>query len=310
MIDSLNLSNKIITVEDLLDAIKKMFDTVNHYKQLSIEEMKPNEGLRMNEQRWKFKDYGSNVKCYLTYINGNSVSYSNYDDVYAIFKDRSDEVKSFHVSLYLGYSTKPTEEYDKVTHQSVTFYVYEDNVSLHYDTNHDDQEYLRETFDYIMNKMNTTTERYDSTIKKKGSISFVVGLAIAFIPAIILATALLLVESIREIYISGYIVYPLLTIIFAGLLGALLGPYMLEASYKDIVPDKKYNGYYNGKTHYKDDVESFTNKNEVLIGKNAHNIEKREKIKETYNKYKKMIPIELIIILVITVVIILMGFME
>ena len=85
---------------------------------------------------------------------------------------------------------------------------------------------------------------------------------------------------------------------------------MLEGYYKDIVPDKKYVGYSNGKSVYKDDVENFTNKNEVLIGKNAHNIEKREKIKETYEKYKKMIPIELLITLVISVVVIIMGFME
>ena len=309
MIDNLNLSNKIITVEDILDVVEKMYATVDHYKQISAEEMKPNEGLRTNEQRWKFKDYSSNVKCYITYINGNSITYSSFDDFRAIIKDRSDEIKMLNVSLYLGYSKKPNEEYDKVTHQSITFYVHQDNVSLHYDTNEDEQ-YLREAYDYIMNKMNSSIERYDNTIKKKGMISFVVGLAIAFIPAILLSTGLLLVESIREIFISGYIVYPVLTILFAGLLGALLGPYMLEGYYKDIVPDKKYVGYSNGKSVYKDDVENFTNKNEVLIGKNAHNIEKREKIKETYEKYKKMIPIELLITLVISVVVIIMGFME
>lgn len=309
MIDNLNLSNRIITVDDIIDVVEKMYNTIEQYKQKSAEEMKPNEGLKSSEQRWQFKDLGSNVKCYITYVNGNSVTYSNFDDFRAILKDRNEEVKSFHASLYLGYSTKPTEAFDKVTHQGITFYVYEDNVSLHYDTNEGEQ-YLRETYDYIMNKMNSSVERYDNTIKKKGMISFVVGLAIAFIPAIILGTSLLLVESIKEIYISGYIVYPLLTILFACLLGALLGPYMLEGYYKNIVPNKKYVGYSNGKSVYKDDVENFTNKNEVLIGKNAHNIEKREIIKETYNKYKKMIPVELIITLVISIVIIIMGFME
>ena len=309
MIDNLNLSNRIITVDDILDVVEKMYNTIEHYKQLSNEEMKPNEGLKINEQRWSFKDYSSNVKCYITYVNGNSVTYSNFDDFRAILKDRNEEVKCFHASLYLGYSTKPTEACDKISHQGITFYVYEDNVSLHYDTDEGEQ-YLIETYNYIMNKMNSSLERYDNTIKKKRMISFVVGLSIAFIPAIILATGLLLVESIREIYLSGYIVYPLLTILFACLLGALLGPYMLEGYYKNIVPDKRYVGYSNGKSVYKDDVENFTNKNEVLIGKNAHNNEKRKKIKEVYNKYKKMIPIELIITLVISIVIIIMGFIE
>ena len=73
------------------------------------------------------------------------------------------------------------------------------------------------------------------------------------------------------------------------------------------MPEKKYAGYSDGKAVYKDDIDKFVETSEILIGKKVNNLTHRTRINEEYNKYKKFIPTELIILLVATVVVIAIG---
>ena len=54
---------------------------------------------------------------------------------------------------------------------------------------------------------------------------------------------------------------------------------------------------------YKDDIEEFTRQSEVLIGKNTHNLEIRNKIKGKKDRTKKIILIEIAILAVASVVV-------
>ena len=76
------------------------------------------------------------------------------------------------------------------------------------------------------------------------------------------------------------------------------------------MPNKKYAGYdsTNYKSIYKDDIDSFVGTSEILIGKKVNNLENRRMIRTEYEKYKTLIPKELIALLVATVIVIIIGF--
>ena len=83
----------------------------------------------------------------------------------------------------------------------------------------------------------------------------------------------------------------------------------LDRLYSTIVPDKKYAGYdtTNYKSIYKDDIDDYVQKSEIIIGKNINNVKNRKEIEELEIKYSKYIPIEMIAILVLSLLMILVG---
>lgn len=83
----------------------------------------------------------------------------------------------------------------------------------------------------------------------------------------------------------------------------------LDKYYESIVPSKKYAGYdsTNYKRIYKDDIDSFVDTSEILIGKKINNLDNRRMIKKVYEKYKGLIPKELIALLIVTVIVIIIG---
>ena len=63
----------------------------------------------------------------------------------------------------------------------------------------------------------------------------------------------------------------------------------------------------NYKRIYKDDIDSFVGTSEILIGKKINNLDNRRMIKKVYEKYKGLIPKELIALLIVTVIVIIIG---
>ena len=88
----------------------------------------------------------------------------------------------------------------------------------------------------------------------------------------------------------------------AGYKGADLTD-ILEDLYKNIVPDKKYISY---EKEYKDDIDRYVETSEILIGKNAHNLENRKQIMEEYKKYKKYLPYEIGALIILSIIVMLL----
>ena len=72
---------------------------------------------------------------------------------------------------------------------------------------------------------------------------------------------------------------------------------------------KKYVGYdsTNYRSIYKDDIDKYVQTSEILIGKNVDNLKCRDKIMKYYNKYKKYIPIELGVLVFISILVLFLG---
>ena len=77
----------------------------------------------------------------------------------------------------------------------------------------------------------------------------------------------------------------------------------------DGIKKKKYDHYdtNSSKSVYKDDIEKYLETSEIIIGKNIDNIKNRKEILQLEQKYSKYIPIELIVLLVMSIIMILVG---
>lgn len=287
--DTVTAANKIISYNDLYDIFLAMNDEITKWQKVSKNEEMNNQRLEYRYQKWTFKDSASSLKISLNFYDDTEIKFDNFNNFATVFNNRLEEIKNIYVHYRTEYHTN-----------SITMYIYENkidvNVSL--DSNDDKTNHI---FEMIKSKINNAPEKYDNVIKNKSSIMFKVGIALAFIPAIIICILLLFVPTLRMLFANGIVLFPIVCCMTAFVLSGTMSAWKLEDLYKNIVPSKKYISYEKG---YKDDIDKFTSTSEILIGKNTHNMENRKQIMEFYNKYKKYLPYEIGAIAILSLIVI------
>lgn len=302
--DSLKVANKIITYDDLIEIFSKMQEKIENYQKINkIEEMK-NSALDYRYQTWTFKDSGSRLYFQIQFQDNNSIEFDNYNNFITVFNNRLDEIKYVSANLSLSYNIQEAERGSEYYHQSISMWIYEDRMEISTSLSSADDK-LTDIYELIKNKIYNAPPKYDEVIKKKGLITTIVTLGIGFIPALIILTLLIFVPTIRNIYSSSYILYPIASVFLAFVIGGTVGNSKLDKCYKCVSPEKKYAGFdaSSGKSYYKDDVDQYITTSEILIGKNTNNLECRKEIKALKEKYKKWIPYELGIMVLISIIV-------
>lgn len=117
------------------------------------------------------------------------------------------------------------------------------------------------------------------------------------------------IPTIRYIFAVSYVLYPICCVVLAFFIGGTVGSAKLDRLYKSITPEQKYAGYdsTNYKSIYKDDIDSYVQTSEILIGKNIDNLKCREEIMNCYTKYKKYIPYELGVMALLSIITLFLG---
>ena len=79
--------------------------------------------------------------------------------------------------------------------------------------------------------------------------------------------------------------------------------------YDSIMPEKKYSHYdvEKGRSVYIDDLDKFKSTSDILIGRKLDVLKNRNEIKEMEEKYSKLIPYELIIVAVLSLLAVVVG---
>ena len=302
--DSLKVANKIITYDDLIEIFSKMQEKIGNYQKINkIEEMK-NSALDYRYQIWTFKDSGSRLYFSIEFQDYNRIEFDNYNNFITVFNNRLDEVKSVSANLSLCYNIQEEGRSSDYYFQSIGMWIYEDRMEISTSLSSADDK-LTDIYELIKNKIYNAPPKYDEVIKKKSSITTIVTLGIGFIPALIITTLLIFVPAIRNIYSSSYILYPIASVFLAFVIGGTVGNSKLDKCYKCVSPEKKYAGFdaSSGKSYYKDDVDQYITTSEILIGKNINNLECRKEIKTLKEKYKKWIPYELGVMVLISIIV-------
>jgi len=306
--DTIKAENKIISNDNLTQIFQTMGETLKKYQKVSAAEEQRNHMLDYAYQSYSFKDEGSKMRVIVDFYDNTNITFDNYDNFASIWYSRIDEIRSLDVYYSLNYNVVTPEPSRSRAYysQSIQMHISENKLDITLKLDSQDRK-LDDLYNLIKNTVLNAPEKYDMVIKKKSSITNTVAFAIGMIPALIITTILLFVPVINNIMLKGYVVYPICCLILAYFIGNMVASSRLDKYYEPIMPEKKYAGYSDGHAVYKDDVDKFVGTSEILIGKKVNNLSNRNQIKQEYEKYKKFIPKELIVLLIATVIVIVIG---
>mgnify|MGYP004463038061 CR=1 FL=1 len=305
--DTIKVANKIISESALADIFQRMDDEIKKNEKICRQETMQNEKYERDYQHWTTKDFEGTFKCTFNFYDDTNITVDNYNVFVTVFNNRLHEVKDMWVRYDYSYWIQNGRD-QKLISQHINMNIYEYRMSIEVDLNSVDKK-MDDVYQLIKEKILNAPERYDRIIKKKDSITNKIGFALGMIPSLIICTLLVFVPSIRQIFGMTYVLYPIAVVILAFMIGNTIFGGRLDRLYSTIVPEKKYDHYdaKAGKSVYKDDIDKFVETSEIIIGKNIDNIQNRKEIVELEEKYSRYIPIELIVLLVLSVIIILVS---
>ena len=309
--DTIKAENKIISSADLTQIFQLMGETLKKYLKVSQLEEMQNRMLDTPYQNYTFKDEGSKMKVTVDFYDNTNITFDNYDNFMGIFYSRIDEIKTMDVYYTLSYTviTPEPNRSRNFYSQSIQMHINENKLDITLNLKSEDPK-LDEVYNLIKNKVLSAPEKYDDVIRRKSKITNTVTFGVGLIPGMVIAALLLFVPVVNNMFFKGYVVYPIVAVFLAYMIGSMFSSSKLDKYYNPIMPNKKYAGYdsTNYKSIYKDDIDSFVGTSEILIGKKVNNLENRRMIKIEYEKYKTLIPKELIALLIATVIVIIIGF--
>lgn len=306
--DTIKVANKIITSEDLIEIFEIMNEKLVYYKKINDREELNNRMLDYKYQNWTFKDSSSKMTFIVDFYDNTNIKIDNYNNFITIFNNRLEEIKRIEVYFYFSYEKRLEGQKSESYNQHIFLSINENNMDIDLSLNSNDTK-LNDVYELIKSKVLNAKTKYDEVIKKRSLIKTTIGLALGFIPALVLTTILISVPTIREIYAQSYVVYPIASLFLALFIGNTIGSFKLDRYYKYIIPEQKYVGYdsSNNRRIYKDDVDKFISTSEILIGKNANNLKCREQIKQYKEKYKKWLPYEFGVLIIISIIVLFLG---
>ena len=305
--DTIKVANKIITADCIYEILQRMNDDIIKYQQLEKQEAIQNERYEREYQHWTVKDFSGSMSASFNFYDDTTVRVDNYNEIITIYNNRLEEIRNMDVGCSYSY-TIMGDGHNEYVHQRIDLLIYEQKMNIDVKLSSADT-IMNDLYQMIKDRILTAPPRYDEVIKKKTSITNKIGFAVGFIPATILAFLPIFIESVRKFYGMTFVVYPILVIILAFVIGNTIMASKLGHLYKSIAPEKKYAGYdaKRGSSIYKDDIDKYVEQSEIHIGHNANALRCREEIKELDEKYSHFIPMELLILGVISIVVILIG---
>lgn len=302
--DTIKVANKIIKSEDLIDIFSKMQEKILEYKKLSEVQERKNTMLEWSDRNWEYRDEGSILTFEVDFYDDTTIKFDNYNNFIEIYYKRLEEIKKIYVFFALSYSVKKIGVSEDYFRESINMWISEGKIDIEVSLNSVYKK-IDDVYELIKSKVLNAPGRYDSTIKNRNKIKSITGFAVAFIPIIILCLLCLFIPTSRELVSSTYVVFPIAVLLLSYLLGTFVGNIMLDSLYSNIVPERIYAGYdhENYQSIYKDDIEQYKQTSEILIGKNVDNLKSRENIISKYNKYKKFILPEIIILVIFSIMV-------
>ena len=305
--DTIKVANKIISDTDLLDIFQKMNEELTNCLKISAQEEETNKRYEREYQTWTCKNCSTTFKCDFNFYDDTNITVDNYNHFIGIFNGRLHEIKSMWIRCYVSYSKGIGFKTDSIS-QHINLNIHEHKMSIEASISSQDDK-LNGVYELIKQKILTAPERYDRIIKKKNFIINKVSFAIGLIPSLVICSLLAIIPVVREYYAKTYLLFPLASIILGYVIGTSFSGGKLHRLYSTIVPKQKYAGYDSDKHQsiYKDDMDDYLNTSEIIIGKNIDNIEHRKEIDNIEKKYSKLIPKELIAVLILSTIVIIIG---
>lgn len=306
--DTIKCENKIISSEALMEIIQTMNETLKKYERIAEQEKLQNEMLDIKYQKYTYKYTTSKLTFHINFNDNTDINIDKYEAFSGIYYSRLSEIKSINIRMSAYYDTKEENGQSKYYSQSIEIYVTDEKMSISLNLNSEDPKFDN-VYNKIKEKILTAPEKYDFIVRNKSKITNTVAIATGAIPGIITSALFLFVPEVNKVFLKGIVVYPLVATFLMYFIGSIIANAKLDKYYEPLMPNKKYAGYdrTNNKSIYKDDVDTYVNTSDILIGNKINNLIYREKIQEIYNKYKSRVLPMILAITGISIIVIIVG---
>lgn len=306
--DTIKCENKIISSEALMEIFQTMNDTLKKYERIAEQEKMQNQMLERKYQKFTYDYTISKLSFQINFTDNTDISIDKFETFSGIFYSRISEIKNIYVRMASLYDTKEEEQQAKSYRQYITLDISNKKMNISVELDSDDPKFDN-VYNKIKEKVLTAPEKYDDVMRNKSKIVNAVTVATGMIPAIIITSIFLFIPTLNKVFLKGIVVYPLVVVFLMYMIGSIIANSKLDKYYDTISPDKKYAGYdtTNNKSIYKDDMDSYLNTSDILIGSKVNNLVYREKIREIYNKYKNSVLPMILVLAGVSVVVAIVG---
>lgn len=306
--DTIKCENKIISSEALMEIFQTMNDTLKKYERIAEQEKMQNQMLERKYQKFTYDYTISKLSFQINFTDNTDISIDKFETFSGIFYSRISEIKNIYVRMASLYDTKEEEQQAKSYRQYITLDISNKKMNISIELDSDDPKFDN-VYNKIKEKVLTAPEKYDDVMRNKSKIVNAVTVATGMIPAIIITSIFLFIPTLNKVFLKGIVVYPLVVVFLMYMIGSIIANSKLDKYYDTISPDKKYAGYdtTNNKSIYKDDMDSYLNTSDILIGSKVNNLVYREKIREIYNKYKNSVLPMILVLAGVSVVVAIVG---
>jgi len=310
MNNEIEVTNKIIKVNQIFEVISYLEQLRNLYNNLIKQDKEKNKRLPYSEQRGNYMPYGESlpekIQFELEYTDGRRNTQNDFE----WFKHELDNpqyIKKIGIHLSISFYDNYDYYNEKIEKRlSPSVYINENTAYIISHSKNMDEEIYKVTT-YIKGILCSNEDRYNKIIKNKSLIIYVFTLATGFILSYILILLIFIFrDSLKEIsnlLFHNNIIFLLFQWVVSPLFSTIFSFNIISSLYEEIVPRKIYDHTTSDyKVIYKDDVEDYKKYCEVLIGKNTYNEEKRKSIKKIYETCKKIVLIQMVISMIIFII--------
>ena len=306
--DTIKCENKIISSEALMEIFQTMNDTLKKYERIAEQEKIQNQMLERTYQKYIYNYTISKLSFQINFTDNTDISIDKFETFSGIFYSRISEIKNIYVRMASLYDTKEEEQQAKSYRQYITLDISNKKMNISVELDSDDPKFDN-VYNKIKEKVLMAPEKYDDVMRNKSKIVNAVTVATGMIPAIIITSIFLFIPTLNKVFLKGIVVYPLVAVFLMYMIGSIIANSKLDKYYDTISPDKKYAGYdtTNNKSIYKDDMDSYLNTSDILIGSKVNNLVYREKIREIYNKYKNSVLPMILVLAGVSIVVAIVG---
>lgn len=301
-INSFLVQNKIITVDQIKEVSEYLKKTLNYYKDLIAKDYEKNNNANFYSGNYKYYVYVQpSLEYKVEYVDGRKI---DTQDEY-VFYDALDEpqfISRIEERLYIAFEDN---EYGETTKHCISISLTYTEGVINFTTQNDNMnDELYNMSSYINGILNSGEDRFNKLIKHRFLIKNIIGLAAGSILTLIGFIILVLTRTGESETVEMFFNNPIMLFLLGWLVAFAFGTTIVGSIVNNLYRNlqKGLENAKNGnsfKNEYEDNYRMF---NEVLIGNNYSNLEKRKSLEGLYSISKKVLLVRLVISLIILLV--------
>lgn len=299
------VQNKIITIDQIKEVSEYLKKTLNYYKDLITQDYEKNNNASFYSGHYKYYVYVKpSLEYKIEYTDGRKV---DTQDEYVFYDALKEPQFIYRIEERLYIAFEDNEDNQTTKHCISISLAYTEGV-IHFVTQNENMNNeLYNMSSYINGILNSGEDRFNSLIKHRFLIKNIIGLAAGSILTLLVFIILLFVKTGDNETINMFFENPIILTLGGWLIAFAFGSTIVGSVINNLYDnlEKGLKNAVNGNSFKKEYEDNYRMFNEVMIGNNYNNLEKRKSLENIYSVSKKVllirVGISLIILLVLSI---------